>query len=84
MFLIPNFNKIFDDDFFGIPSRPLYSPMPLMRSVESNTNVTLRHSSPCYEVHEHDRKFQFSLDVPGVKLEDITVQFEQNVFFCCW
>jgi HSP20 family protein len=52
--------------------------MPLMRSLDSNTNATLRHSSPCYEVHEDDTKFQFSLDVPGVKPEDITVQVEQN------
>jgi hypothetical protein len=38
----------------------------------------LRHSSPCYEIHEDDKKFQFSVEVPGVKPEDMTVQVEQD------
>jgi HSP20 family protein len=78
MSLIPIINKVLDDEFFGMPSRPLYPPMPLMRSLDSNANATLRHSSPCYEIHEDDTKFQFSIDVPGVKPEDMTVQVEQN------
>jgi HSP20 family protein len=78
MSLIPIINNMFDDEFFTSPMRPLYAPMPLMRSLESNANATLRQSSPCYEIHEDDAKFQLSVEVPGVKAEDITIQIEQN------
>lgn len=78
MSLFPIITKAFDDDFFGMPMTPLYPPMPLMRTLEPNRDSTLRHSSPCYEIHEDDKKFQFSVEVPGVKPEDMTVQVEQD------
>lgn len=76
MSLIPLINKTLDEDFFGMPTRPLYSPMPLMRSLDSD--AILRHSSPGYEIHEDESKFELSMDVPGLKPEDMTVQIEQN------
>ncbi len=79
MSLIPIVNNMFDDEFFGLPLRPLYAPMPLMRNAGLSTNnTTLRRSSPCYEIHEDDAKFQLSIEVPGVKAEDISIQVEQE------
>jgi HSP20 family protein len=79
MSLIPIVNNVLNDEFFGFPMRPLYAPMPLMRNSDSSTtNATLRRSSPCYEIHEDDTKFQLSIEVPGVKAEDINIQVEQE------
>jgi HSP20 family molecular chaperone IbpA len=78
MSLIPFIDKVFDDDFFGMTMRPSYRPMPLMRNLETNADAILRQSSPCFEIHEDDTKFQLSVEVPGVKVEDMTVQVEQN------
>lgn len=78
MSLIPFMDKMFDDDFFGMTMRPSYRPMPLMRNLETNADAILRQSSPCFEIHEDDTKFQLSVEVPGVKVEDMSVQVEQN------
>ena len=40
--------------------------------------MVLRRSSPGYEIHEDDNKFQLSIDVPGVKAADMKVQVEQG------
>ena len=40
--------------------------------------MVLRRSSPGYEVHEDDDKFQLSIDVPGVKAADMKVELEQG------
>lgn len=78
MSLIPVFSEMFDDELFGTPICPLYPPMPLMRRLESTANSTLRLSSPCYEIHEDETKFQLSVKVPGVKLEDMAIEVEQS------
>ena len=82
MSLIPLINKTLEDDFFGMPMRPMLSPMPLMRS-SLDPNGTLRHSSPGYEIHEDETKFELLMDVPGLKSEDMTVQIEQNGRVLC-
>jgi len=65
----------FSDPFFSDPF--FASPMPLLQNVERDLH-TLRHSSPCYEITENDKQFQLSVDVPGLKAEDMTVQVEQG------
>mmetsp|Transcript_7345 Transcript_7345/g.15000 ORF Transcript_7345/g.15000 Transcript_7345/m.15000 type:complete len:222 (+) Transcript_7345:47-712(+) len=36
------------------------------------------HVSPRYEIVDNEQKFQVSIDVPGVKMEDIHVSLEDN------
>jgi HSP20 family protein len=76
------------DDFFG-PSPLMRDPFaadPFFRDIvpmtvlntERDPFMVLRRSSPGYEIHEDDKKFQLSIDVPGVKAEDMKVDLLQD------
>ena len=54
-----------------------FSPMSVL-NIERDPFMVLRRSSPGYEIHEDDNKLQLSIDVPGVKAEDMKVELEQN------
>jgi HSP20 family protein len=76
------------DDFFGpspwlrdpLLNDPFFTdivPMPVL-NIERDPFMVLRRSSPGYEIHEDDNKFQLSIDVPGVKAADMKVDLEQG------
>jgi HSP20 family protein len=71
------------DDFFGRPSPrrdPFFTdivPMTVL-NIERDPFMTLRRSSPGYEINEDDNKFQLSIDVPGVKAADMKVDLLQD------
>ena len=76
------------DDFFGTPT--FYFPRDLMtapRNSNNNNNNNGSHSihansqywrHPGYEVNEDDKNYMVSVDVPGVKPEDMTIKVEEN------
>ena len=43
-----------------------------------NENSMLTRSSPGYEIHEDDKQYTIAIDVPGVKMEDMTIKLEEN------
>lgn len=63
------------DEFFHPESRPDFTAVPFLTKIERDPDMILRLSSPCYEVTENEKQFQLAIDVPGVKMEDITVEF---------
>jgi HSP20 family protein len=80
--------QFFSDDFFGRNPAPWwieprdpfadFMPMTVFPHIERDPFMVLRRSSPGYEIHEDDNKFQLSIDVPGCKPDDITVNLEQD------
>jgi HSP20 family protein len=77
------------DDFFGpspwmrdpFATDPFFRdivPMTVLNNIERDPFMVLRRSSPGYEIHEDDKKFQLSIDVPGVKAEDMKVDLLQD------
>lgn len=65
----------FDDEFFDpVPSTLLGIP-PTLTPFKTDT---MRHSSPRYEVTENDKQFRLSVDVPGVKPEDMSIELEHD------
>jgi HSP20 family protein len=65
------------DPFFNDPFFTDIVPMPVL-NIERDPFMVLRRSSPGYEIHEDDNKFQLSIDVPGVKAADMKVDLEQG------
>jgi HSP20 family protein len=65
------------DPFFNDPFFTDIVPMPVL-NIERDPFMVLRRSSPGYEIHEDDSKFQLSIDVPGVKAADMKVDLEQG------
>jgi HSP20 family protein len=59
----------FDDDFFADPYFPPSPPFGARYQADA-----IRHLSPRYEVTESDREFRLSVDVPGVKQDDMTIE----------
>lgn len=69
----------FDDRFFG-PSfdDPFKDWMMPVLSRPRSDDMTLLKSSPGYEINEQDGKFMLSVDVPGIKREDMNVELEND------
>ena len=71
------------DDFFEpspwIARDPITDmiAMPIL-DVQRDPFMVLQRSSPGYEVHQNDKAWQISIDVPGVKAADMKVDLEQN------
>lgn len=69
----------FADELFHPEShhldRPDITAIPFLTKIERDPDMILRRSSPCYEITENDNLFQLAIDVPGVKMKDITVEF---------
>lgn len=51
--------------------------MPVLSRPRSD-DMTLLKSSPGYEINEQDGKFMLSVDVPGIKREDMNVELEND------
>jgi HSP20 family protein len=70
-------------DRFDRLERTMFSspPMPLLRdfdSIRERSNAILRRSSPAYEISEDETQFKLTLDLPGVRPEDCTVEVEND------
>jgi HSP20 family protein len=69
------------DDFFW-PSFPRMDDtdllLPVIPNLVRNDDMILQSSSPGYEIHKADGKYMISVDVPGVKAADISVQVEDE------
>lgn len=68
-------SPFFRDPFFASPSSAL---MPVLRNLDIGDDAVLLRSSPGYEIHERDNQYQISVDMPGVKASDISVDLEQD------
>ncbi|KAL3787924.1 hypothetical protein ACHAWO_001073 [Cyclotella atomus] len=64
----------FDDEFFN----PMPSTLLGVPALTPFKTDTMRHSSPRYEVTENEKQFRLSVDVPGVKPEDMTIELEHD------
>ena len=58
--------------------RVLQKQHALLQKQQSLLQKAFTHTSPRYEITDTDEKFQLSIDVPGVKPEDIQVNFEDD------
>ena len=65
----------FDDEFFDPVSSTLFGISPTLTPFKTET---MRHSSPRYEVTENEKQFRLSVDVPGVKPEDMKIELEHD------
>jgi len=61
--------------FFEDPFKDL---MPVLSTFPRTDDMTLLKSSPGYEINEADGKYLISVDVPGVKASDMTVDVEND------
>ena len=70
------------DDYFDdfLNSFPFFtSSDKLVPSfIRSNAMIRKRFTSPRYEVHEDDDLFQLSIDLPGIKKEDLNVELKND------
>jgi HSP20 family protein len=66
------------DDFFSTPFTRDFEAVPFLSNVVRDPNMVLCKSSPCYEVTENDKQFQLSVDVPGVKAEDVNIEMQDG------
>ncbi|KAL3778056.1 hypothetical protein ACHAW5_011127 [Stephanodiscus triporus] len=66
----------FDDDFFADPYFP--PPSPPFFGSRFQADAVRHLSSPRYKVTESDKEFRLSVDVPGVKQDDMTIELEND------
>jgi HSP20 family protein len=62
--------RLYDLDF--------YTPTAIMRKQQDLFQNAFTHISPRYEIKDTEEKFQVSIDVPGVKMEDLQVSLEND------
>lgn len=65
------------DDVFSSPF-PTQPAVPFLTDINRDPDMILRRSSPCYEITENDEQFQLAIDVPGVKMSDISIDLEKD------
>ena len=66
---------------YGLVMRPFVVSSPVKDIFEQQNalvNKAFRQTSPRYEIMDDEKKFQISVDVPGVKLEDIKVSVDES------
>ena len=76
--------EIYEDESIADIISKVHQDRLALRRIESRMNnvedevVDVKFSmeivSPCYEIHEDDAMLQFSVQVPGVKAQDMTVE----------
>mmetsp|Transcript_24375 Transcript_24375/g.36105 ORF Transcript_24375/g.36105 Transcript_24375/m.36105 type:complete len:159 (+) Transcript_24375:73-549(+) len=66
------------DDFFSPTSISEFAAVPFLTNQNRSPDMVLRRCSPHYEVIESDDQYQLAVDVPGVKLNDIKIELEQD------
>jgi HSP20 family protein len=81
--LFGGFDEFFARDpfapFFARPDEPFIDIMPVLRSFPVNPRMTLRRSSPGYEIKESDGTYEIVIDIPdGVQASDMTVELEND------
>lgn len=57
---------------------PDFTAVPFLTNITRDPDMVLRRSSPCYEITENEKQFQLALDVPGVKMKDMTIDFNDK------
>jgi len=62
-------------DIFTMPISNTFNS--LMRQQDSQI-AQMQRSSPRYDIAEDEKKFELALDIPGVSVDDISVQVEQD------
>jgi HSP20 family molecular chaperone IbpA len=75
-----NPNSLFGG-FDDVLATPFFSDIPVtpfLANIERDPDMVLRRSSPCYEVTENDNAFQISIDIPGVKGKDVSLEVEEH------
>jgi HSP20 family protein len=70
------FPSAFDGLFFD--RSPFFSRNELMPAINDNDFWRRGHA---YDIQEDDKTYTISVDVPGVKAEDIIIQLEDNVLY---
>jgi HSP20 family protein len=70
-FFSPGFDDLFDPRPFGH-----HALMPVLANLQRGDDTILMRS--CYEIHEDDEKYSIAIDVPGVKVHDMTITLEEN------
>ena len=78
----PIFGPGFDEFFAPTPFfRDPFEAMPIFDhqwlSLDDDTSRLVR-ASPGYEIHERDGVYQITVELPGVKAADMTVQVEED------
>lgn len=79
-----NFFNGFDDFFAPSPFMrdPFFDdfmPMPVIaRNFDRDQQGTIRRSSPGYEINETKDKYSISIDVPGVKPSDMSIELQDD------
>ena len=71
----------FDDhSLFPVPFTrdPFFENMPVIESLFRDDDMQLTHSSPGYEINETADKYNIAVDVPGVRMQDMTVNLENE------
>jgi len=66
------------DDFWGRDPITDLVAMPVLSDIQRDPFMVLQRSSPGFEVHQNDKAWQISIDVPGVKASDMNVNLEEN------
>jgi HSP20 family protein len=69
-------DSLFPREFFEDPFKDFL--MPVVPNLNRPQGLSLLRTSPGYEIHEMDGKYQIAVDVPGVKKDDITVNVEDE------
>ena len=57
---------------------PDFTAVPFLTNINRDPDMILRRSSPCYEITENAKQFQLAIDVPGVKMKDVNVDFNDK------
>lgn len=70
-------DSMFDDDTDD-DNDDDFDLMPVLTGIDRPEGSILRRSSPGYEVHETDGKYVISMDIPGVKVDDLKVDVEED------
>ena len=76
-FFTKGFDEFFSTPFFKNRDSPL-DLMPIFPALPRGTASMLRVSSPGFEIHEDDDKYSISIDVPGVRAEDMEIRLEND------
>jgi HSP20 family molecular chaperone IbpA len=66
-------------EVFDMPVFPLSRELANFPSFNSyNNDVGFWHSRHPYQIHEDDKMYTVSVDVPGVRAEDLSIKIEDN------
>lgn len=70
----PGFDELFAPTFMRDP----FELMPVLRPFDKAENHILLRTSPGYEISETDEMYQISVDVPGIKADNMDISLEHE------